>query len=130
MEGSISDRQLFLKSGVMEFLTPGDAVMCDRGFDIEADLNEIEVDFICPPFLANRDAFTPREILIAKSIATSRIHVETLIGRIKFFKLVRGVLPNTMLDVASDVFRVAANLVNLSPPFIVWHTSKKDKGNA
>ncbi|KAE8752258.1 hypothetical protein FOCC_FOCC001051 [Frankliniella occidentalis] len=106
MEGSISDRKSILKSGILEYLNPGEALMCDRGYDIEADLNEIEVDLLIPPFLGDRKSFTEREILLAKAIATSRIHVETFIGRMKFFKLIRQVLPNNLIDVSSDIVRI------------------------
>ncbi|KAE8739921.1 hypothetical protein FOCC_FOCC014585 [Frankliniella occidentalis] len=39
-EGSISDRKLLLKSGLLDLMKPGDAIMADKGSDIEADLNE------------------------------------------------------------------------------------------
>ena len=127
MEGNVSDRKLFFESGIMDHLQPGDALMADRGFDIEADLNEIEVDFIVPPFLGDRETFTAREVIQGKSIASSRIHVETFIGRIKFFKLLRNVLPNTMIDIISDLVRVGANLVNFSEAFIKWNTANRKK---
>ena len=124
-EGNMSDRQLFLRSGIMDHLCTGDALMCDRGFDIEADLNEVQVDLLIPPFLGGRGSFTPREVLLGKAIASSRIHVETFIGRVKFFKLLRNVMPNTMIDVVSDTVKVAANLLNLNDPFIVWDSVKQ-----
>lgn len=92
-EGNASDRHIFLKSGIMEHLAPGDAIMSDRGFDIETDLNEIDVDLLIPPYLVSRENFTAGEALLAKAIAASRIHAETFIGRMKFFKLIRNVVP-------------------------------------
>lgn len=130
IEGNASDRKLFLQCGIMDHLQPGDAVMTDRGFDIEADLNEIEVDFLVPPFLGERETFTAREVILGKAIASSRIHVETFIGRLKFFKLVRNVMPNTMSDILSDVVRVCANLINFSDPFIKWNTAKSKKSKS
>ncbi|XP_034238531.1 uncharacterized protein LOC117643646 [Thrips palmi] len=128
MEGVITDRQLFLKSGIMKYLKPGEAVMCDRGFDMEEDLNDIGVDILIPAFLGDhRTTFTEREILLSKCVAGARIHVETFIGRVKFFKLIRNVVPNTMIDILSDVVRVCANLVNFEEPFINWNTKKKEK---
>ena len=113
----------------MDYLSPGDVIMSDRGFDIEGDLNEIEVDLLIPPTLGSRESFSPREILESKGIASSRIHVETFIGRMKFFKLIRHVVPNTMIDVVSDVVRVCANLVNFSDPFINWDSVKEKLKN-
>lgn len=36
--GRISDKELTRRSGLVNFLDPGDAVIADRGFDIEEDL--------------------------------------------------------------------------------------------
>lgn len=126
MEGVISDRQLFLKSGIIKHLNTGEALMCDRGFDMEEDPNDIGVDILVPAHLGKtRKTFTEREILLSKSTAASRIHVETFIGRLKFFKLIRHIVPNTMIDVLSDIVRVCANLVNFEEPFIRWKTKEK-----
>ncbi len=32
--GSISDRELFIRSGILNRLEPGDAVMADKGFNV------------------------------------------------------------------------------------------------
>ncbi|KAK3918664.1 ATP-dependent helicase hrq1 [Frankliniella fusca] len=125
-EGNISDRKLFLKSGILDHINPDEAIMVDRGFDIEADLNKRDIDIIIPPFLGGRTAFTEREMYIGKAIETSRIHVETLIGRIKAFKLVRYVVPNTMLDVLSHIVRVCSVLTNFQDPFVRWEDEASD----
>ena len=125
MEGSASDRKIVLKSGFLRHLNRGEAIMADRGFDVEPELNELGVDLLIPPFLGNRDAFTQRELILQRAIAASRSHVETVIGRIKNFKLIGETYPNTMIDILSDVVRVAANLVNFSDPFIRWDQKMK-----
>jgi len=63
-EGSISDRKLFMRCGIMDHLNPGEAVMVDKGFDIEAELNAIGVELIIPAFLGNRKNFTIRELML------------------------------------------------------------------
>ncbi|KAE8743718.1 hypothetical protein FOCC_FOCC008662 [Frankliniella occidentalis] len=119
-EGNISDRKLFLQSEILDHINAGEAVMVDRGFDIEADLNKRGIDLIIPPFLGDRQAFTEREMFIGKAVATSRIHIETLIGRTKHFRLVTYVYPNSMLDLLSDVMHVCSVLCNFNEPFVRW----------
>ncbi|KAK3925556.1 LOW QUALITY PROTEIN: putative pectinesterase/pectinesterase inhibitor 60 [Frankliniella fusca] len=102
-DGSISDRKLLLKSGLLDLLKPGDAIMADKGFDIEADLNERGIDWLIPSFLGNRKQFSQKELMLNKAIATARVHVERFIKYVKDFRLVRD-------------------------PFIQWdHNADKDK---
>ena len=49
--GSISDKELTRRSGIMDLLEPGDSPMADRGFDIEDDLILRGVHLNIPPFL-------------------------------------------------------------------------------
>lgn len=117
-EGSISDRKLVERSGFMDFLEEGDAVMADRGFDMEDLCDEKGVDLLIPAFIRGRASFTARELLLSKSIAESRVFVECFIGKIREFRLVRWMIPNSMLPIASDLVKVCAFLVNFQAPFI------------
>ena len=49
--GSISNKELTRRSGILELLEPGDSVMADKGFDIEEDLIPLGVKLNIPPFL-------------------------------------------------------------------------------
>ncbi|KAF8789403.1 hypothetical protein HNY73_007343 [Argiope bruennichi] len=49
--GSISDKELFIKSHLMDMLEPNDAVMADKGFQIEQELLKIRCKLKCPKFL-------------------------------------------------------------------------------
>jgi len=119
-EGSISDRKLFVTCGIMDYLNSGEAVMVDKGFDIEAELNAIGVEIIIPAFLGNRTEFTMRELIQNKAVGASRIHVERFNKMVKDFRLVRYAIPSTLIDIASDMIRVCCNLVNFENPFITW----------
>ena len=92
--GSISDRQLTEKCGILDLLEPGDSIMADKGFTI-ADLTEQRgVTLNIPPF-KHDNQFTERELLTTRRIASLRIHVERAIGRIKNFKILNDI-PNNM----------------------------------
>ncbi len=118
-EGSISDRKLMMKSGLLEHLTPGDSLMADRGFDVEDILNGLGVNLIIPAFLGQRKEFTARELLGSKMIASARIHVESFIGRVKQFRLMRYTIPNNILmPYYSDMVKVCAHLVNFDKPHV------------
>ena len=49
--GSISDKELFIKSNVMEHLNEEEAIMVDKGFLILDTLQGSGVELIRPPFL-------------------------------------------------------------------------------
>ena len=49
--GSICDKELTRRCGLLEFLEKGDSVMADRGFDNQDDLALLGVKLNIPPFL-------------------------------------------------------------------------------
>ncbi|XP_065067591.1 uncharacterized protein LOC135693131 [Rhopilema esculentum] len=81
--GSISDKEITRCSGILELLEPGDAVMADKGFDVEDLLKEKGVVLNIPPFLQKQTQFKPVDVQETKTIAKLRIHVERAIRRIK-----------------------------------------------
>lgn len=117
-EGSISDRSLVEKSGFLDLLDSGDAIMADKGFDNEDKCDERGIELLIPSFRRSRNYFTARELMWSRVIAESRVHVETYIGKLKNYRLIRYVIPTSMLAVASDIVKVCAMLVNFEYPFI------------
>ena len=53
-----------------------------------------------------------------KDIANLRIHVKRAINRIKFFRILKGVIPITMLHHIDDIIVTCAALSNLKPKLI------------
>ncbi|KAK3908154.1 N-succinylarginine dihydrolase [Frankliniella fusca] len=122
-QGSISDRKLLVKSGLLDHLVEGDSVMAERGFDVEDILNEMGVDLIIPAFLGKREAFTARELVGSKMRASARIHVESFIGRVKQYRLLRFMIPsNLALPYVSDMVKICAYCVNFHAPFVDFET--------
>ena len=92
--------------------------MADKGFDIQHLLSGIGVRLNIPPFRRGEQEFTPDEILKTKKIPAVQIHVERAINQIKGFKILRGVMPNTLWDTAEQIVHVAAHLTNFQPALV------------
>ncbi|KAK3107264.1 hypothetical protein FSP39_010620 [Pinctada imbricata] len=117
-EGSISDKDIFKKSGILNKLNEGDLVMVDRGFNIRELLLKKGADIVIPPFLGDRSNLTPNEEAQTRVIAKLRIHVERVIERMKKFKILKKIVPlNTMPTFSQTVFVVAC-LVNFQKPIV------------
>ena len=86
--GSISDKELTRRSGIMDLLEPGDSVKADRGFDIEDDLILRGVHLNIPPFLRGKEQFSEKELVLTRRIASLRIHVERAMEQIKNFHII------------------------------------------
>lgn len=86
-EGAISDKALFKESGIIQSLREGDLILADRGFNILEICNEIGCMVVTPPFLDGRKQFTKEEVYLTKPVASARVHVERIIGRIKGYRL-------------------------------------------
>ena len=80
--GSISDRELTKKSGLLDLLERGDTVMADRGFTIQDDLTPLGVCVNIPPFLKGKEQLDGEELIETRRIASLRIHVECAMERI------------------------------------------------
>ena len=75
-EGSISDREIVIKSKILDHMDPGDVVLADRGFTIHDLLADRDATLVIPPFLGRQDQLTPEQLAMTKIIAKARIHVE------------------------------------------------------
>ena len=114
--GSISDKSLTRKSGVLELLEEGDSVMADRGFDIEEDLLLKGVHLNIPPFLRGKSQLSERELVTTRRIASLWIHVERAMERIKNFHIFDKILPISLTDIADRIFFVCCVLTNFQEP--------------
>ena len=115
--GSISDRELFIQSGLLEKLEQGDAVMADKGFNI-ADLLETKGVSLNIPPRKNSEQFDSIELVKTRRIASLRVHIERAFGRVKSFKILSSI-PNNMAGYASELFITCAILTNFQPPLII-----------
>ena len=114
--GSISDKQLTKSCGLLDLLEPGDQVMADKGFLISDLLAERGIQLIIPP-LKNKK-FMTQDIEQTRRIANLRIYVEMAIERIKNFRIMQGIMPITLSQQVSQIWKICAALTNLQPPLV------------
>ncbi|KAE8739819.1 hypothetical protein FOCC_FOCC014687 [Frankliniella occidentalis] len=128
-EGNMSDKRIILESGLLERLSEGDAVMTDRGFDIEGELLDIGVTLYKPPTLGDRNKLTSEEEILTEAIASATIYVEHVIADIKDNRLLQGIIPILLIPVISDLIYIAAYLCNFKESRIRQYKNKNGQGN-
>ena len=114
--GSISDKELTRRCGLLQLLQSGDSIMADRGFDIEENLASLGVKLNIPPFLKGRQQLSHRELVETRRIASLRIHVERSMEQIKNFHIYDRPLLSSFQDTANQIFFICAILTNFYPP--------------
>ena len=116
--GSISDKQITNKSGLVELCEVGDAIMADKGFPISDLTTPKGIELIIPPFKKKDRQFSKREVKQTQQIANLRIHVERQMERIKNFRILQGIMPITMSNQVSKIWKLCVRLTNLQPPLV------------
>ena len=117
--GSISDKELTRRCGILDMLDKGDAVIADRGFDIEEDLILRRVRLNIPPFLRGKQQLNQAELVETRQIASLRIHVERAIERLKNFHIFDKPLSPSFRDTANQVFYICAVFTKFYPPLCI-----------
>ena len=116
--GNISDKELTSRCGLLDLLEDGDSVMADKGFNIADLLNARSVTLNIPPKLTDSSGqFSEDDRVKTRRIASVRIHVERAIGRVKYFEILESI-PNSMHNVANQIFFVCALLTNFHPTLV------------
>ncbi|XP_016112059.1 uncharacterized protein [Sinocyclocheilus grahami] len=107
--GSISDRELFKQSGIIDVLTPDMAIMVDKGFLID---NLVPCKIHRPAFVTKGTQMSAGEVIHTQSVARLRVHVERLIRRVKEHKLFDAVIPLSISGSINQLFAVSCLLIN------------------
>lgn len=113
--GRSTDRDIALKSDLLNQLLPGDMVLADRGFNIASELHAHGIRVIVPAFTKGQKQLPGVEVLRSKKISNVRIHVERVIGYIKRFKILTERLPMTSIKYVDCFIKISAALHNLWP---------------
>ena len=111
--GRASDKFICSDSGFYDCLDYYDEVMADRGFQIREELMLKFCTLTVPPGARLKSQMTTKECMSTKKTANLRIHIERAINRIKTFRILKNILPITMLHHCDDIVRTCAALCNL-----------------
>lgn len=120
-EGSISDKELFRRSGLADLLTDDMAVMVDKVFLIT---DCVKCKVYCPPFLRKKSQMPAPSVLQTQNIARVRVHVERVIRRVKENKLFDSVIPLSIAGSINEIFAVACLLSNYQNKHLVTAWAK------
>lgn len=116
--GRASDSFIIRDCGILEKMEFSDAVMVDKGFLIDDDCKDFGVELIRPPFLKQQQYLKKSQAVENETIASSRVHVERAIQRIKLYNILKHKLPWELVGRADQILHVVCSLVNLQNPII------------
>lgn len=116
--GSISDKKITAKSGLLNHLQQDVEVMADKGFLIQDELASVGAVLTMPAFLKERKQFSKEEAAKNKKVACLRFHVERCMERIKNWHILDSKIPISLAPFASDIFIAIAALTSFQPPLI------------
>lgn len=110
--GRLSDKELTASSKALGSVSPGRSIMADRGFVIEEECRKRSIQLNIPPFMRGKTQLSPEEEQETRQIASVRIHIERVIRRIKTFKILSSIFPNSMASQLNKVWHVCARISN------------------
>ena len=113
--GSISDTDITEKSGALQYVEEEHEIMSDRGFAIQ-DLCAIKGVYLNRPKQKDLDQFKQSDIQQNFDIASTRIHVERFIGRVRDWSILNNVWPLTRMDLLSSTWQMLCHIVNITMP--------------
>ena len=113
--GSISDSDITEKAGILNLIEEEHELMSDRGFAVQ-ELCSIKGIFLNRPKQKDEDQFTQQEVHRNFDIASTRIHVERFIGRVRDWRILNKVWPMNQMDLLSPVWQMLCHVVNLVLP--------------
>ena len=119
--GAMSDREIVVRSDFLQYVKHSRestderlTVLADRGFNIQDLLLPLNVSVMIPPFLRGKRQFNEVENKCTKRVASARIHVERVIGRMKTFHVLQNTIPSEMFDLIDDIIVICSAIVNLN----------------
>lgn len=119
--GRTSDVALIRDWGILDNLPPGMTFLADRGFKhLEVELEDRGCSLVRPPSVGEGQVLSELETLKARQIASVRIQIERVIGRLRRFQIINihASVDNKFIGDIDKCVLVAAGLVNLQSKLI------------
>lgn len=116
--GSISDREIVIRSGFLDKVENGDAVLADRGFEISNLLESKGVAINIPPLLKGKEQLSDFEVMKTRIIANKRILIENINCRAKKNKILITPIQRTLWPYANKIIYICFALVNFYKPIV------------
>jgi len=111
--GSISDSAITEESDTLAYVREEHELMSDRGFAIQ-ELCASKGVFLNRPKQKDCDQFSENDVQNNFNIASTRIHVERYIGRVRDWRILNRVWPLSQIDLLSSVWQMLCHVVNLT----------------
>jgi len=131
--GSISDKALTEQCGFYDglktmksagYVKDGDAIMVDKGFNIDKEISSLSLKLNIPPFAYVSRQMSPSQIYLTNKIAKHRVYVERLKCKVKTYKILSHCIPTSHFDKVNEIFSVCCHLTLFKDVFV------KDKGGS
>ena len=125
--GRVPDKHITEQCGFLNYILPGDVILADRGFDIQAAVGSQCAEVKIPAFTRGKGQLSPLEIETTRKIANCRIHVERVIGCVRQkYTILGSTLPIDYLLTKDDsnitkidqMVHVCCSLTNLCEPIV------------
>lgn len=117
--GRITDAKIIEISGFLNHLVPGMQIMADRGFkSVDSLLLKKGCTLVRPPSVFANVKPTKDEVKETKRIASLRVIIENVIGRLRHFSQLspHACVPIKNLDQLDFTIQTACGLINLQHP--------------
>lgn len=114
--GSISDKELTIRSEFLDYVPPYTQIMYDKGFQLTNECASRFISVSVPPARKGTAQMTPGEIVKTKKIANMRILVEQVIRRLKLFQILSTELSISLIKSFDDILIICAALSNMRKP--------------
>ena len=116
--GSATDRFITEDTNIAAWFTPGYFVLFHKGFNVEDLFLQYKVTARIRSFVRSKRLLTPSEVAIGKWIASARIFIERVIGRLKEFWLLDHTWPLNVVVPVDQIWITACAITYMQPPLL------------